>query len=1060
MANTKKVPLPYSAGNPVGNSDAFVGRIDILNKVQQILNRPNSNGLILYGQRRIGKSSILQRLKVWLKEMGSYTPIYFDLQDKINWNLEQLVKSLMSEIIRELNLLPPSETRDDFTTYFNHEWLPDVLRNLPPESSLVFLFDEFDVIANIKTTEQDKEKERYNFFRYLKNLLTNTSYKVKCIFVIGRNIDDLNAIAYSIFKEYDIETISLLSKSETTKIIRLSEANNTLQWSDEAVDYVYTLTNGHPLLTQQLCMDVWEYIHYDSDKIVIVGAKEIEAVIDITLRASGGNFELLWDALPSAARIVTSALAQSNTYSVSEEKLIELLEGGGLLVGDLLNAPIILQKWDIIEILPDTKNYYFKVELFRRWVAKFKQLAKVRDESRYLVPIAEDYYKLAKKLTDNPGKTVEDVKRAIEFLQEALILNSNLTEARLLLADLYLIAGLTNEALDLIEQLHRYQPSSAYSRLINILLIKISQTADEDIKLQYFEQILAINPNQLDALDGKKKIWKQRAESAFNQNNLEEALHAFQEAGYLDKVKEIEEEINLRAFNAQTVELEKLIGEDKFIESLNFTENLFKKYPTQTEWYSSKLAFIKNRFLETVKTNILKLESEQQYFSALAILDNLLQEVPEFTVNVDLTEIEDRLKHKSKLNEMYQEAIKAFDSNRKKLAKKIFLEIINLEPNYEDTIIYLVEIIKGIDIKKLQELLNSAQENLAEINQGLIQTNDKLVAEYQSKEVLQREFALLQLELKQKSEQLDETKILNNTLNRQKDTLNIEKNTLIKELANRKSTIDDLREEIQKYILQIESMNKIPKLSIFNPLHYLYIWLWAILFPEKLGKYSQIYGKSDIYILGSVVLSSIFILPFVIISGVFHLPEYGTNIFPFSTNQLLSQNLIFLLLTWVSLGLVLIGSELFRVIFPISLILLSSGLILAVGYWEGYILLSIMVIFSSFIMSFLNPVSNKTMFRFELSPLKDDIFLLLMLFVVIIIFIVFVSNFGENTLMGWIFALVQIVVGSFISSMIILGGTAVYTSSDEKRIGFFSFICLLIMFLIWIFYFGGYQWLR
>ncbi len=54
------IPLnPYVAGNPVGDSPAFAGRADVLREVLRILRRPQDNAIVLYGQRRIGKTSIL-----------------------------------------------------------------------------------------------------------------------------------------------------------------------------------------------------------------------------------------------------------------------------------------------------------------------------------------------------------------------------------------------------------------------------------------------------------------------------------------------------------------------------------------------------------------------------------------------------------------------------------------------------------------------------------------------------------------------------------------------------------------------------------------------------------------------------------------------------------------------------------------------------------------------------------------------------------------------------------------------------------------------------------------
>lgn len=55
---------PYVAGNPVGDSPAFIGRADVLREVVRVLRRPppSGNAIVLYGQRRIGKTSIVQHL--------------------------------------------------------------------------------------------------------------------------------------------------------------------------------------------------------------------------------------------------------------------------------------------------------------------------------------------------------------------------------------------------------------------------------------------------------------------------------------------------------------------------------------------------------------------------------------------------------------------------------------------------------------------------------------------------------------------------------------------------------------------------------------------------------------------------------------------------------------------------------------------------------------------------------------------------------------------------------------------------------------------------------------
>ena len=73
---------PYIAGNPVGGQKSFIGRKDVFKDVLRVLKSANENALVLFGQRRIGKTSILQELSHRLPQEGPYCPVYFDLQDK------------------------------------------------------------------------------------------------------------------------------------------------------------------------------------------------------------------------------------------------------------------------------------------------------------------------------------------------------------------------------------------------------------------------------------------------------------------------------------------------------------------------------------------------------------------------------------------------------------------------------------------------------------------------------------------------------------------------------------------------------------------------------------------------------------------------------------------------------------------------------------------------------------------------------------------------------------------------------------------------------------------
>ncbi|MEK8015599.1 MAG: ATP-binding protein, partial [Candidatus Parabeggiatoa sp.] len=118
----------------------------------------------MVGQRRIGKTSVLHELKANLPKKGAYHPIYFDLQDKSQWPLEQLLQALANKISDELQQNSPDFENDPDNTF--DQWLQNLLNDLSQDKSLVLLLDEFDVID-----DSGNKQAGTTFFPYLRQLL-------------------------------------------------------------------------------------------------------------------------------------------------------------------------------------------------------------------------------------------------------------------------------------------------------------------------------------------------------------------------------------------------------------------------------------------------------------------------------------------------------------------------------------------------------------------------------------------------------------------------------------------------------------------------------------------------------------------------------------------------------------------------------------------------------------------------------------------------------------------------------------------------------------------------
>jgi len=383
---------PYIAGNPVGSTNAFVGRDDILRKVVKMLNSSSQNALVLYGQRRIGKTSLLQHLEQHLPKGGAFKPILSDFMSKANYPLGKLLGELAEDIAKALNL-PSPKLGNKPEIKFRDSWLPGVLDRIEKNASVVLLFDEFD-----KFTDPEDETPLSTFFPYLNRLINLDQKKLKVVFAVGRNIYDLSSLELSLFKNIRREKVTLLAEGDTKRLIRLSEKNKTLYWSKKSVNLVFNLTSGHPFLTQALCYQVWESL-YESDTNAPPNVEEndVNNAIAVTLDTSGHMLQWLWGGLEPPQKIVASALAENGRDPVNEEELEKVLRKSGVQnyrIGELQEAPKLLEDWDLIEPVKD-KGYRFKVELLRQWLVDYQPLQKVQDEVLdQIKPRAEDYYRI------------------------------------------------------------------------------------------------------------------------------------------------------------------------------------------------------------------------------------------------------------------------------------------------------------------------------------------------------------------------------------------------------------------------------------------------------------------------------------------------------------------------------------------------------------------------------------------------------------------------------------------------------------------------------------------
>ena len=487
---------PYIAGNPVGNTDAFIGRDDVLRDVLRVLRQPHQNAITLFGQRRIGKTSVLQNLVERLPQEGNFVPVYFDLQDKAAWTVQKVLVYLSRTIAEVLDVEPIAGQA--IQRQFKETWLPNALETLPENTSLVLLFDEFDVLADPKTTHAVE-----GFFPYLRGLMEVDLAHLQFVFVLGRNLSDLNQLALALFKGVPDKRVSLLSEKDTYQLIRLSEENKTLRWDEKALARMYALTSGHPFLTQALASQVWEAAYEAEDEPQAATVGMVEDAIPVTLESSRNTLSWLWDGLGPSEKVIASALAQAGEKVVTEVELERILRESGvkILIRELKNAPQLLEEWDILEKVDKEDGYRFRVELLRRWILAHEPLSRVQEELDHIQPAADAMFQAANSLYG--AGTLESAENQ---LREALKLNANHIRANELLAEILVSSNRLQEARELLEHLLELAPSAARSLLINVYLAQAKAARSDDERLALWEKVIGLDPVEPEASAGITRL--------------------------------------------------------------------------------------------------------------------------------------------------------------------------------------------------------------------------------------------------------------------------------------------------------------------------------------------------------------------------------------------------------------------------------------------------------------------------------------------------------------------------------------------------------------------------
>jgi len=364
----RPIPNPYIAGNPV-TGDLFVGREDIMRTLQESWSASGQcPSVVLFGHRRMGKSSILQNLKTYLSPHQIVIDFNMELVGMIE-NTRELLYLLALEIYHGLplnqqqNLVEPDQTTFlENNPYNSFRRFLDRLDRIRQGYQVIIAVDEFEVLEELLQKGR-LEPQLLNFWR----ALFQTYQWFIMVFAGLHTLDELCRDFWSPrFGSVKLIPVGFLTPKATRLLI---ERPSPISYTLEAIEEIIQLTNGQPYLIQLICQNLVTHFNDQiargkqqfthDDVVVIIQSSEL---FGYGFAYFDGVWARVQDSKPPGQAELLKHLYQGPL------SLPELAAVSGLSLEQVQAALETLEYHDMIKNVKG--RYAYTVELMRRWVQK------------------------------------------------------------------------------------------------------------------------------------------------------------------------------------------------------------------------------------------------------------------------------------------------------------------------------------------------------------------------------------------------------------------------------------------------------------------------------------------------------------------------------------------------------------------------------------------------------------------------------------------------------------------------------------------------------------------
>ncbi|MCP4214240.1 MAG: AAA family ATPase [bacterium] len=378
---------PYEgySGRPV-TGHTFVGRTGIM---KQIGDRWAVEGLlpplIIFGHRRMGKTSILRNLENSADSNVIF--IYLDMQNSglVEHTGELLLdfaETIHNEMSRTGMTSAPPPAKETYSDLGTGRRSFNVLMNnidtfMTGQKRLFLAIDEFELLQ----IAIDKGLIDADILSYLRSLTQDYKW-LGLIFAGLHTLEEMGRDYHSAFYgQAEYIRVGYLEYDDVIRLITKPHPGFVLEYSRELLEEIYHLTFGQPYLLQRLC---WELITHWNNLFLKEGknAPRTLTVSDLASVLTSDFYESaeyyfngVWDNVTGAEQQLMHVLAQRQR-AVNPWPRDQLPRAASMEPSAFEDVLKLLRRHDVVieGEMPDGRKYVrFASELMRRWVADLEK---------------------------------------------------------------------------------------------------------------------------------------------------------------------------------------------------------------------------------------------------------------------------------------------------------------------------------------------------------------------------------------------------------------------------------------------------------------------------------------------------------------------------------------------------------------------------------------------------------------------------------------------------------------------------------------------------------------